>query len=127
MTETNTKETKIVKATPKKTESQEDAQPRVTVKAAVIPQTRNQGAARPARPQTQSSERPAARPPMGKPVVNKDLENRVKPPMGKVVVPKEVSERGKAKEETPAPNTVAPAAEAPKTEEIGRASCRERV
>lgn len=116
MTETNTKETKIVKATPKKTESQEDAQPRVTVKAAVIPQTRNQGAARPARPQTQSSERPAARPPMGKPVVNKDLENRVKPPMGKVVVPKEVSERGKAKEETPAPNTVAPAAEAPKTE-----------
>lgn len=116
MTETNTKETKIVKATPKKTESQEDAQPRVTVKAAVIPQTRNQGAARPARPQIQSSERPAARPPMGKPVVNKDLENRVKPPMGKVVVPKEVSERGKAKEETPAPNTVAPAAEAPKTE-----------
>ncbi len=116
MTETNTKETKIVKATPKKTESQEDAQPRVTVKAAVIPQTRNQGAARPARPQTQSSERPAARPPMGKPVVNKDLENRVKPPMGKVVVPKEVSERGKAKEETPAPNTVAPAVEAPKTE-----------
>lgn len=116
MTETNTKETKIVKATPKKTESQEDAQPRVTVKAAVIPQNRNQGAARPARPQTQSSERPAARPPMGKPVVNKDLENRVKPPMGKVVVPKEVSERGKAKEETPAPNTVAPAVEAPKTE-----------
>ena len=116
MTETNTKETKIVKATPKKTESQEDAQPRVTVKAAVIPQTRNQGAARPARPQTQSSERPAARPPMGKPVVNKDLENRVKPPMGKVVVPKEVSERGKAKEKTPATNTVATAAEEPKTE-----------
>ena len=63
MTETNTKETKIVKATPKKTESQEDAQPRVTVKAAVIPQNRNQGAARPARPQTQASERPASRPP----------------------------------------------------------------
>ena len=116
MTETNTKETKIVKATPKKTESQEDAQPRVTVKAAVIPQTRNQGAARPARPQAQASERPAARPPMGKPVVNKDLENRTKPPVGKVVVPKEVSERGKTKEETPAPNTAAPVAEAPKTE-----------
>ena len=116
MTETNTKETKIVKATPKKTESQKDAQPRVTVKAAVIPQTRNQGAARPARPQAQASERPAARPPMGKPVVNKDLENRTKPPVGKVVVPKEVSERGKTKEETPAPNTAAPVAEAPKTE-----------
>ena len=116
MTETNTKETKIVKATPKKTGSQEDAQPRVTVKAAVIPQTRNQGAARPARPQAQASERPAARPPMGKPVVNKDLENRTKPPVGKVVVPKEVSERGKTKEETSAPNTAAPVAEAPKTE-----------
>ena len=102
MTETNTKETKIVKATPKKTESQEDAQPRVTVKAAVIPQTRHQGTARPARPQSQAPERPASRPPMGKPVVNKDLENRVKPPMGKVVVPKEVSERGKVKEEAAA-------------------------
>ena len=53
---------------------------------------------------------------MGKPVVNKDLENRTKPPVGKVVVPKEVSERGKTKEETPAPNTAAPVAEAPKTE-----------
>lgn len=121
MTETNTKETKIVKATPKKTESQEDAQPRVTVKAAVIPQTRNQGAARPARPQSQPSDRPAARPPMGKPVVNKDLENRTKPPVGKVVVPKEVSERGKTKEEAPAaaaavPETAAPKTEAPKTE-----------
>ncbi|MGN0734804.1 MAG: translation initiation factor IF-2 [Anaerovoracaceae bacterium] len=121
MTETNTKETKIVKATPKKTESQEDAQPRVTVKAAVIPQTRNQGAARPARPQSQASERPAARPPMGKPVVNKDLENRTKPPVGKVVVPKEVSERGKAKEEVPASaapavETAAPKTEVPKTE-----------
>ncbi|MDD5927636.1 MAG: translation initiation factor IF-2 [Firmicutes bacterium] len=111
MTETNTKETKIVKATPKKTESQEDAQPRVTVKAAVIPQTRHQGAARPARTQSQASERPASRPPMGKPVVNKDLENRVKPPMGKVVVPKEVSERGKVKEEAAAKKAApAPAA-----------------
>ncbi len=131
MTETNTKETKIVKATPKKTESQEDAQPRVTVKAAVIPQTRHQGTARPARPQSQAPERPASRPPMGKPVVNKDLENRVKPPMGKVVVPKEVSERGKVKEEAaakkaaPAPAALpaaspaaapAPAPEIPKAE-----------
>ena len=122
MTETNTKETKIVKATPKKTESQEDAQPRVTVKAAVIPQTRHQGAARPARTQSQASERPASRPPMGKPVVNKDLENRVKPPMGKVVVPKEVSERGKVKEEAaakkaaPAPAASPAAAPAPAPE-----------
>lgn len=120
MTETNTKETKIVKATPKKTESQGDNEPRVTVKAAVIPQPRNHAAAKPARPQTTGAERPASRPPMGKPVVNKDLENRVKPPVGKVVVPKEVSERGKikaaepTKEEMPAPKakTAVPKAEA---------------
>ena len=120
MTETNTKETKIVKATPKKTESQGDNEPRVTVKAAVIPQPRNHAAAKPARPQTSGAERPASRPPMGKPVVNKDLENRVKPPVGKVVVPKEVSERGKikaaepTKEEMPAPKakTAVPKAEA---------------
>ena len=37
MTETNTKETKIVKATPKKQDTK-DNEPRVTVKAAVIPQ-----------------------------------------------------------------------------------------
>ena len=36
MTETNTKETKIVKATPKKQDTK-DNEPRVTVKAAVIP------------------------------------------------------------------------------------------
>lgn len=120
MTETNTKETKIVKATPKKTESQGDNEPRVTVKAAVIPQPRNHAAAKPARPQTSGAERPASRPPMGRPVVNKDLENRVKPPVGKVVVPKEVSERGKikaaepTKEEMPAPKaeTAVPKAEA---------------
>ena len=36
------KETKIVKAAPKKAESQQDDQPRVTVKAAVKPQARQQ-------------------------------------------------------------------------------------
>ena len=35
---TDNKETKIVKAAPKKTDSHQDEQPRVTVKAAVIPQ-----------------------------------------------------------------------------------------
>ena len=40
--ESNTKETKIVRATPKKTEGQQEEQPRVTVKAAVKPQVRNQ-------------------------------------------------------------------------------------
>ena len=37
MTESNTKETKIVKATPKKQDAKGE-EPRVTVKAAVIPQ-----------------------------------------------------------------------------------------
>ena len=37
MADTNAKETKIVKAAPKKTEDTIDDQPRVTVKAAVIP------------------------------------------------------------------------------------------
>ena len=41
-TENNTKETKIVRATPKKTDSQQEEQPRVTVKAAVKPQVRTQ-------------------------------------------------------------------------------------
>lgn len=41
-TESNTKETKIVRATPKKTDSQQEEQPRVTVKAAVKPQVRTQ-------------------------------------------------------------------------------------
>ncbi|MCI8610180.1 MAG: translation initiation factor IF-2 [Firmicutes bacterium] len=99
-TDSNAKETKIVKAAPKKTESQQDEQPRVTVKAAVIPQTRP--AQKQAKGQTTAKERPAQRPPMGKPVVNRDLEGRTKPPMGKPVVPKEFAERGKEKDEMPA-------------------------
>ena len=39
--ESNTKETKIVRATPRKSEGQQEEQPRVTVKAAVKPQVRN--------------------------------------------------------------------------------------
>lgn len=98
-TENNTKETKIVRATPKKTDSQQEEQPRVTVKAAVKPQVRNQ--TKQAKPQ-QAQERPSQRPPMGKPVVNKEVESR-RIPIGKPVVPKEVAERGKVtvKEETP--------------------------
>ena len=125
MAETNAKETKIVKATPKKTDSHEDEQPRVTVKAAVIPQTRQQGAAKPARSQQAQDKPTSQRPPMGRPVVNKDLDNR-KPPVGKVVVPKEVAERGAVKEEpvkVETPVTEAPAAEAqaaPKAEAPAR-------
>ena len=72
--ESNTKETKIVRATPKKTEGQQEEQPRVTVKAAVKPQVRNQQ--KQVRPQQQPQEKAIKRPPMGKPVANKELEGR---------------------------------------------------
>ena len=101
MAETNAKETKIVKAAPKKTDSQQDEEPKVTVKAAVKTQVRTQQHGKPARSQMTQAERPAHRPPMGKPVVNKELENRGKAPatrVGTPVVPKEVAERGKSPE-----------------------------
>ena len=65
-TESNTKETKIVRATPKKTDSQQEEQPRVTVKAAVKPQVRTQ--TKQAQTKQASQEKSAQRPPMGKPV-----------------------------------------------------------
>lgn len=101
MAETNAKETKIVKAAPKKTDSQQDEEPKVTVKAAVKTQVRTQQHGKPARSQMTQAERPAHRPPMGKPVVNKELENRGKAPatrVGTPVISKEVAERGKSPE-----------------------------
>ena len=112
--ESKAQETTIVKATPKKVDSQKDEQPRGTVKAASISQVRTLGANKQVKHQTAQQERPAHRPPLGTPVVNKDLENRSKPPigkpMGKPVVPKEVAERGKKSAEAEA----AQAAEMPK-------------
>ena len=112
--ESKAQETTIVKATPKKVDSQKDEQPRGTVKAASISQVRTLGANKQVKHQTAQQERPAHRPPLGTPVVNKDLENRSKPPigkpMGKPVVPKEVAERGKPSAEAEA----AQAAEMPK-------------
>ncbi len=123
MAETNAKETKIVKAAPKKADSQQDEEPRVTVKAAVKTQVRTQQHGKPTRSQMSQAERPAHRPPMGKPVVNKELENRGKAPatrVGTPVVPKEVAERGKTPEtqaERPVQETAAaaPGAAVPKT------------
>lgn len=113
-TESNAKETKIVKAAPKKSESHQDEEPRVTVKAVAKPHMRNQ--TKQTKSTQQSQERTTARPPMGKPVVNKELENRgTKPPVGKPVVSKEVEERGA---EAKAAETVK--TEAPKTEKPAR-------
>ena len=114
-TESNTKETKIVRATPKKAEGQAEEQPRVTVKAAVKPQLRTQTKnTRPARSAAET--RPAQRPPIGTPVANKNLEGRTRMPIGTPVVPKEVSERGKEQAAAEAPKTEAPKSEAAKSE-----------
>ncbi len=107
---TDNKETKIVKAAPKKTESQQDEQPRVTVKAAVKPQSRPQ---KQTRTPAAAGDRPTQKPPVGKPVANRELEGRPRPPMGKPVIPKEFAERDKKKDEAAMPATpAAPAAPA---------------
>ena len=120
MTESNAKETKIVKAAPKSHEDHHEDEPRVTVKAAAKPHMRTQ--TKQVKAQQQTQERPAARPPIGKPVVNKDLEARgSRPPVGKPVVPKEVAERGQeakveTKVEAPKVEKAEVKAEAPKVE-----------
>ncbi|MDY3239387.1 MAG: translation initiation factor IF-2 [Anaerovoracaceae bacterium] len=104
---TDNKETKIVKAAQKKTESQQDEQPRVTVKAAVKPQSRPQ---KQTRTPAAASDRPTQKPPVGKPVANRELEGRPRPPMGKPVIPKEFAERDKKKDEAAMPATPAASA-----------------
>ncbi len=99
MTEKNTKETKIVKATPKKQDTKGD-EPRVTVKAAVIPQRNTQSASRTAQTQTaQSQAKPQTagrRQFIGTPVVNKELENRTsRIPRGMTPVAKEVTDKAR--------------------------------
>lgn len=113
-------ETKIVKAAPKKAEKtavnkSKVEEPKVTVKAAKI--------AMPVQPKTpkahqnKNQEKTATqKPPVGKPVVSKELEKRQKPPVGKPVVSKDLEERRK---DAPAPKRetaqapAAPAASAP--------------
>ena len=129
MTEMNTKETKIVKATPKKQDSKGD-EPRVTVKAAVIP-ARNTASAAPKTAQTaaQAQAKPqtgARRQFIGTPVVNKDLENRTsRIPRGMTPVAKEVTDKAievKAQEQAKAetPETV-------KVKEVPRRLLRPRL
>ena len=92
-------ETKIVKATPKKKDdtAKEDA-PRVTVKAAVIMPAVS---ARSSRTKSATDDKTGARkPPIGKPIISKEVEGRPKAPAGKPVANKELDEREakKAKE-----------------------------
>ena len=113
--ENNTQETTIVKAAPKKADSQKDEQPRGTVKAASMAQVRTLGANKHAKAQQTQQERPQARLPMGKPVVNKDLETRNRPPIGKPMA----KPMGKPMAKSEVPQEIAekvPEAEAVRTE-----------
>lgn len=115
--ENNAQETTIIKAAPKKADGQKDEQPRGTVKAASMAQVRTLGANK--HPQTRQAQpdRPQARPPIGKPVANKELENRSRPPIGKPMAKPMGKPMAKADvPQTEAPKTETPAAEAPKTE-----------
>ncbi|MDX9888927.1 MAG: translation initiation factor IF-2 N-terminal domain-containing protein, partial [Anaerovoracaceae bacterium] len=94
-------ETKIVKAAPRKVDKDQDEEtPRVTVKAAlrVPPIPVKQG---PEKVKTEERGR-TQKPPMGRPVISKEVEGRPKPPLGKPVVNKELdareAEKAKAKE-----------------------------
>ena len=94
MTESNTKETKIVKATPKKQDAKGE-EPRVTVKAAVIPQRSAAQAKVLQQAAAQGKAQPAGkRQFIGTPVVNKDLENRTsRIPRGMTPVSKDVTDK----------------------------------
>ena len=115
--ENNAQETTIIKAAPKKADGQKDEQPRGTVKAASMAQVRTLGANK--HPQTRQAQpdRPQARPPIGKPVANKELENRSRPPIGKPMAKPMGKPMAKADvPQTEVPKTETPAAEAPKAE-----------
>ena len=114
-------ETKVVKRSPKKETKKEDAgEPKVTVKTANIklpseiekPAPAKTKAAK-ATPSTAASG--TAKPPVGTPVVPKNVENRkktVKPPVGTPVVPKDLHEKD---EEKPAAKKTAKTATEKKT------------
>jgi translation initiation factor IF-2 len=92
------KETKIVKAAPKKIEKEEPKEePRVVVKAAakltVSPETKPAKAQTPKTVEKQTTQKP----PAGKPIIPKDIDaSRSKPPVGKPVVPKEFEDKAAA-------------------------------
>src|SRR5665648_346741 len=88
-------ETKIVKVAPKKVESGQDfEEPRVVVKASVVPQQSPQQ--KTAKPQHGAGEdrTHSHKPPMGKPVISRELDQRTqKPPMGRPVAPSDLESR----------------------------------
>ena len=108
-------ETKVVRATAKKADAAaKTGEPKVTTKAANIklPEMKKttKAAAKPA------ERTAAAKPPVGKPIVSKEVEGRAKPPAGKPVVSKAMLEERLAREAAEK-EAAAKAAEAPKAEE----------
>ncbi len=96
-------ETKVVKAVPKKKEKESDNEPRVTVKAANIkPPMPTRKSAPAKKPAAHTEERPAARPPAGRPLPKNAVPQRKKPIIGTPVVNKELDEREKKSAEAPA-------------------------
>ncbi len=113
-------ETKVVKAVPKKKEKESDNEPRVTVKAANIkPPMPTRKSAPAKKPAAHTEERPAARPPAGRPLPKNAVPQRKKPIIGTPVVNKELDEREKKSAEAPAIRIEAEVIvkEEPKTEE----------
>lgn len=89
-------ETKVVRAKAKKSENEKkDDAPKVTVKAANIKLPEVKKTAKPAA----RTAKAAAKPPVGKPIVPKEVEGRPKPPEGRPVVSKTMLEDRIAKEE----------------------------
>lgn len=105
-------ETKIVRVAPKKSEQIDE--PKVVVKAAIIKQPA--GAEKMRKPQDKAPERISiSRPPVGKPVISKELDSRPKPPVGKPIVTKELESRT-----VPRPETLKPQPERPKEAQAAR-------
>ena len=93
-------ETKIVKVAPKKTEQIDE--PKVVVKAAVIKQP-TPPAQTPKKQEISQQERiPLSKPPVGRPVIPKEMDSRPKPPVGTPVIPKDFENRNAAKLEAEA-------------------------
>ena len=91
------KETKVVKVAPKKSDAEDHVSAcNVTVKAANIKMPELKKTARTAAKTTARTA--AAKPPVGKPVVSKEIENRPKPAAGKPKVSKEMLEKRIARE-----------------------------
>ena len=141
-------ETKVVRATAKKTESAaKTGEPKVTTKAANIKLPEVKKTTKAAAKTTERTA--AAKPPVGKPVVSKEVEGRPKPPVGKPVVSKAMLEerlareaaekeaaKAAAKEEVKEEPKAAPASEskaepkaapAPKAEEAPKAAPKKEV